>query len=535
MWQNRIAMKLNYLLTGLFICCFGIVSAQTDLREYTFQPSIKGSTSHALSTPKFWLMPFNVDDCNSDVVVSINKRTGLYKYLSTPENQYLTIHIFDIAQIDSNGFICVGLGGENTDEINLMNALIYKMDSDGNILWSVPFNWNDIDGRIDILYAFQKIVVSNDGNIYAIAPGHYIAKTDLNGNKRWMKAFPKCLDMGLKGDSLVVIYSDSLSVLDANGNAKHINISTPYNDFSNALNASSLTAGSSIYVTVLDSIKSYKLNHGKNWSKALPGNCSISGLAYDSINHQIAVTGIQTDGITKCPFFKSYDIDGSTNPITTDIGITKIDAAIISNTTSSQPGFASYNITANVNVVVKNFGPETIDSLTVESIANDKFFTVPLGNCLENNSITYHGLNLKTGDTVTLYLGQLTRFYVPAGKNNYTFNFTVNTASPNGKLDGNSVNDTFTFSKSFSGIDMANKKDLDIKVYPNPFQNQLTVENNSNLVTDYLIYDMTGKLLASAINQNTYSTFGLSTLPLGIYVLKIRNPAGIIQKKIVKD
>lgn len=86
--------------------------------------------------------------------------------------------------------------------------------------------------------------------------------------------------------------------------------------------------------------------------------------------------------------------------------------------------------------------------------------------------------------------------------------------------------------------DLLNTDDFDqttnIRVYPNPATDVLTIERTDVTHTDTLrIFDITGKLVKSQSIVNPTTTFGISDLTSGIYLMQLET-SGYTQKLIIK-
>jgi hypothetical protein len=66
-----------------------------------------------------------------------------------------------------------------------------------------------------------------------------------------------------------------------------------------------------------------------------------------------------------------------------------------------------------------------------------------------------------------------------------------------------------------------------IEIYPNPTGDHvmLTVENAAKKDFQYLLYDLSGKLLEQKLLVNKVTFIGMADFPAGIYLLKIMQPA----------
>jgi subtilisin family serine protease len=82
----------------------------------------------------------------------------------------------------------------------------------------------------------------------------------------------------------------------------------------------------------------------------------------------------------------------------------------------------------------------------------------------------------------------------------------------------------------------------DIKIYPNPTDGQLIIDNGQLTIENVEILDMMGKcvatvetLCATSLQQPTTFTIDISNLPIGIYFIRIQTENEIIIKKVVKQ
>lgn len=61
------------------------------------------------------------------------------------------------------------------------------------------------------------------------------------------------------------------------------------------------------------------------------------------------------------------------------------------------------------------------------------------------------------------------------------------------------------------------------KIFPNPFNQDLTIETKSTQNTDFKIYTMTGELISSGKLNSQVNTINLSSLDPNVYILKVEN------------
>ncbi len=77
-----------------------------------------------------------------------------------------------------------------------------------------------------------------------------------------------------------------------------------------------------------------------------------------------------------------------------------------------------------------------------------------------------------------------------------------------------------------------------VKVYPNPFTDKLFIELDSETSANFILYDLTGKvLLKKTIKGYTATTVELPNIAAGIYFYECRNETDevIITDKIIKQ
>jgi hypothetical protein len=84
------------------------------------------------------------------------------------------------------------------------------------------------------------------------------------------------------------------------------------------------------------------------------------------------------------------------------------------------------------------------------------------------------------------------------------------------------------------GIDEL-KNEFGFKVYPNPGNDVITVSLRESRITGIQIMDIRGKLNQNLLGLNTQTQqIEIDKLPLGVYVLQVQTPEGIINERILK-
>ncbi|MCB9365326.1 MAG: T9SS type A sorting domain-containing protein [Flavobacteriales bacterium] len=176
-------------------------------------------------------------------------------------------------------------------------------------------------------------------------------------------------------------------------------------------------------------------------------------------------------------------------------------------------GFVMYPDTSSNNIIVIN-----------SSMGNNITYMWNFGDSttstLQNPSHTYSTagpfylcLTIDDGNgCVDMYCDSI-------GKNGVVFNkaggFTINIISPN-----------------TTGIDSKLILNSEIKIYPNPVSNQLSIDTELN-ISEIKIIDITGKMVMIA--KEITHTINLADLSNGIYFIKVTTEEKTITKKFVKQ
>lgn len=75
--------------------------------------------------------------------------------------------------------------------------------------------------------------------------------------------------------------------------------------------------------------------------------------------------------------------------------------------------------------------------------------------------------------------------------------------------------------------------DFEIDVFPNPSKGIITISSKSNLINNWILFDLNGKLIKKGSLNSNQETINLSELPKGIYNLKLVSNRNVLNKKIV--
>lgn len=97
----------------------------------------------------------------------------------------------------------------------------------------------------------------------------------------------------------------------------------------------------------------------------------------------------------------------------------------------------------------------------------------------------------------------------------------------------NSCSDTSACVKINSmGMELSNQLRSDFLIYPNPANDQLTVENKLGVTMEIGIYDQAGRLLQASA-ELTKAKFDIAQLKDGVYTVSIKCPSGTVFKKLI--
>ena len=91
----------------------------------------------------------------------------------------------------------------------------------------------------------------------------------------------------------------------------------------------------------------------------------------------------------------------------------------------------------------------------------------------------------------------------------------------------------FLFTCGVLNTDSFNTKN-DLKLYPNPVENNLFVEVTSAAKTDITITDVSGKIIIQKSIINGVNSIDTSSLPAEVYFIKIASGENSITKKFIK-
>jgi hypothetical protein len=90
----------------------------------------------------------------------------------------------------------------------------------------------------------------------------------------------------------------------------------------------------------------------------------------------------------------------------------------------------------------------------------------------------------------------------------------------------------FTYTSAINAIEDRDKQDIDVKIFPNPANQQLTIENTDIIIQKVKVYDIWGKLQQQYEINTGKHTYDINRLSQGMYFIKIETSQGIITRKL---
>jgi hypothetical protein len=102
---------------------------------------------------------------------------------------------------------------------------------------------------------------------------------------------------------------------------------------------------------------------------------------------------------------------------------------------------------------------------------------------------------------------------------------------------GNESHQYFDFSTCnlslINGVDDEAKNE--ISVYPNPFQDQITVAGEWKSGSQFSIFDIAGRMVLNGVLNSTNQTISTSQLSKGVYLLEVRDEAKSHAQRLLKN
>ncbi|MFN0188257.1 MAG: T9SS type A sorting domain-containing protein [Bacteroidia bacterium] len=385
---------------------------------------------------------------------------------------------FGIIQAQDNGYLVSGRGGGDT-------LFIVKTDEMGNLLWSKKVQFDSLTSLIELVIAQRTL----DNGFIFLFIGAYtsnlndvcLMKIDSVGNKIWAKHygsiyndFGKDIVQTNDGDFIVTGFT-----INAGPNG-------PDDPFLLKVNEAGDLVWSKRYGLT-------KNEYGLSVLSLPDGGIVMQGISYylTTSNHAFNFL-IRTDSVGDTIWTKRYN-------------------------TSTLLHYSKVLQTFDGGYIFSNYSrlPNNLYETLVIKTDSSGF----IGNC-DEGSISLPSTNFP------LQTFNLTANFLPANMLNYfPFNFPDSNITP-------VIYDLC----ALTGMNQVNESD--ISLFPNPFENQITI-NSSQLVkgeTTFTINTISGQEVFNRFVKNYTGTIQLNIgeLNTGIYFLKISNGSNLITKKIIK-
>ncbi|PWA06956.1 hypothetical protein DB895_02965 [Flavobacterium psychrotolerans] len=208
-------------------------------------------------------------------------------------------------------------------------------------------------------------------------------------------------------------------------------------------------------------------------------------------------------------------------------------SGVISGTPTVISSTATYTVTANNSGGSVSFGVV----ITVNDVAP--------------NSLSYNSPNVFTKNTAITSLlpsitGTVSSYSIaPSLPSGLSFNTSTGVISGTPTVISSTATYTVTANNSGGSVsfgiiiaidnslDINEKKHTNLKVYPNPFTEMISISGVKNGITSYEIFAVEGKLIQVGIIINSIIEF--RNLPDGLYLLKLFSDGKVETKKIIKQ
>jgi len=529
------------------------------------------------------------------VTVKYNS-TGVVQWVNTFNEQGDNTDKPNAIAMDASGniFIAGNVEEYGTDR----NFALQKIDTNGNTAWVRTINGTSV-GSSD---SAQAVALDNLGNAYVAGYTHNkgsssdytIAKFDTNGNQLWATTYDyvtetdRALSMVLDASNNIyvtgrsdsdpsnVISNDDILTMKYNSNGVLL-WSSRYNGTGNLIDTGRVirvAASGNVYVGGRTSngsnydyiVLKYNSTGVQQWANIYNGGSNDEGLfmeidAAENVyitgnsdnagltNTDIVTLKINSAGVTQ--WTKRYDGTAGGNDLADAIKLDSTGNVIVAGTvdtdtqsTTSNNDIAllkydtngnlswvgTYNGSANGDDQAFDIETDTSNNIyltgMVNGTANYDYATVKFTAAgLMSNVLTYNGTN--NGEDIP----QCILF-----KNNFIY-VTGSSFGINAQADFT----TLKYDPTTLGIDsIATGNTTNIKVYPNPAKNYITVDasemfTNDNNNVSVIISDMTGRVVyTSPILPATVAEVNVQNLTTGTYILQLINgKSNVATKKII--
>lgn len=430
------------------------------------------------------------------------------------------------------------------------NVLVVKYDPNGNVLWAKAA----AGGGTNINRWAQGHSISTDANGNAIVTGYFsnssitfgtyaltgaalfIVKFDTNGSVLWAKSVKSSMGNAVSTDT--------------NGNVFLTGHFT-----SSSIVFGTYTLSNTNTLTADFFIAKYDTSGSVLWAKAFDGGDGL-GICTNN-NGNVYVTGYYNETVIVFGTSTLTNNNGGT-----DMFVAKYDAS--GNEISAVSAGGSLNENAhgaaiaadgngNAFVTGTYHSPVVMfDTITLTN-ANTNYSNAFVGRLVlceppaditpTNNKLVCKGsattlsvsgtgiINWYSSANSTFSLENAYSFVTPnLSVGNYTYYAEANTCTNN--IARTAI--TVTVDACLGLADIANPMTT-VSVYPNPFQDKLLIDSGELRIDKLSISNVLGELILQQNNYNTPQLLDLSTLPSGIYFLKVEDKKEQRVVKVIKE
>ncbi|TBT97190.1 hypothetical protein CWI39_3117p0010 [Hamiltosporidium magnivora] len=185
------------------------------------------------------------------------------------------------------------------------------------------------------------------------------------------------------------------------------------------------------------------------------------------------------------------------------------------------------------NIVVSLDDPSGTLSVDKNEITNSSDVKYTINNPVNVSIVNWNfndGSDVMTTNNVNTLIH---RFYNPSTINDVEYQSNIELISnSNCKLILNSAK-IKVLKRVVNSINNISK--LDLSIYPNPFTEYISVDNKLGEKLNYIITDMSGKIISIGSLDPGTNTINLYDLSKGIYNISINNSETIESYKIIKE
>lgn len=423
------------------------------------------------------------------------------------------------------------IDGNTYGSRGMSDVFVTKLDAAGNVVWTKtggsPANdfvffqgmSLDKDGNVLITGRMMKPAIFDNDTVNAAI---YIVKYDKNGNVKWAtgpQSIPGTLmdiadiatdttgNVYITGNYRGALVFNTDTIKSSNNMDSYVARYRPDGVVDWAISSSSILGSYGISL-ICDQSNNLYLSGVTN-----DDNIQLAGLISNAINRATYICKIDSTGNGKW----IQRLGGSsTNPQAYMIPDMAIDAK------GDLYVIGSYEDTVYLSPGI-SYGQKNISNMFVAKYATDgtpqwingsigPSSTDPRGICVDNNGYIY--------TTGTFFGNQKS---IDFGAHNITSN--------------SSSNNLFVAKLSYTtGIETTTLSgNNNIKIYPNPTSNNITIEDIQPATTIQL-FDVTGRLVATTTAQHSTTTISTYTLAAGTYILHFTLPNGKkLNSKITKQ